>query len=317
MRTPIGLADLATAITTLDASPEVAERIVRLLGLAPAPEERRPPKAPELEDVPVRAEQPEEGESVREPERAPTPGESQPIATQTQLRLTTTPLERAPVAAPAWLKTPIASSPRRSAPQTPPPFEPLLDPRLTAAILVSVLRTWHRDGAVDSDALAGFIARQRPPTRVPRLLQPTLRMGVEVLVDRGDGMAPFEADVEHLIAAIRRVAGAAVSVRSFEDTPLVAGTGPRRLWTTYRLPAPGTAVVALTDLGIAHPSLTLIDEWRALSEQLKRRGCPLVAFVPWPKRRHPRSLRRIIPIVVWDRSTTLSSRRATRLRARS
>jgi hypothetical protein len=130
-------------------------------------------------------------------------------------------------------------------------------------------------------------------------------------------MAPFEHDVEYLVARLTRVVGAAVSVRLFENAPLIAGTGPRRKWTAYEPPTPGTPVVVFTDLGIAYPTPNVVDDWLVFSRLLRRAACPLVALVPWPKQRHPRRLSAEFPTIVWDRSTTLASLRRVNPRGRN
>jgi hypothetical protein len=318
MRPEIGLADLATAVTTLDATDETPARIARLLGLAPVEDRRSSTREETDAQIHVRAEQPAVADAPRDPGPDHTPGEAGGIANQPQLKLETTPLDRVAIDPPSGLKAawpaPAGRAPAVAASRN---IEPLLEPRLTMGILAGVIRTWHRDGAVDADAAAQLIARRRPMARVPRLFQSTLRMGVELLVDRGEGMALFEPDVEQLIATIRRLVGAAVSVRSFDESPLKSGSGPRRLWTTYEPPSRGTPVVALTDFGIVRPAATVIRDWLVLSRRLRLHGCPLIGFVPWPQKRHPPELRREIPMLVWDRATTVSSLRGLRERQRT
>jgi hypothetical protein len=73
-------------------------------------------------------------------------------------------------------------------------------------------------------------------------------------------------------------------------------------------PAPGIPVVVLTDLGIAQPhgamAVAGAEEWREFASNVSRAQCPLLALVPYPARRWPAGLHRVMTILQWDRATT-------------
>jgi hypothetical protein len=240
-------------------------------------------------------------------------------ASEPQIRLEAMALDPVSTTPPEWLDSRLPPAPRSVDHRgTPPPIAPLLPPRLFASILVGLASAWRADGAVDVEALIDVIARQRPPTNVTRRLQPTLRLGVELFIDRADSMTPFDADTQQLIAACRRVLGSGIIVRWFEESPLLAGEGPRSEWTAYVPPTGGTPVIAVTDFGIVAGSPDVAAEWLEWAAQLSRVGCPAVGLVPWPRRRHPSELAAQIPMVPWDRSTTFRSLHdMTRRRIRS
>jgi hypothetical protein len=319
MRSEIGLGDLATALKELNASGDTTVDIARLLGVAAAPPPARPalPKPrPRVVDSP---QHPESQPSPSQRHEDPLDDRHLPIGDRSRLVLRTTPLPSIAVSPPDWLTSQLPAAPRRSGPAAAlPSIDPLLQPRLFASILIGLAQTFRRDGDIDVGATVDTIARRRPLTAVARHLQPTVRMGVELLLDRSEAMTPFEPDMEQLVVACQRVLGAGVRVRSFDERPTFAGEGAESRWTTYAPPAAGTPVIAVTDFGIARGAIGLADDWLAVSGMLRRAGCPLVALVPWPARRHPQWLKRRIPIVEWDRGTTMRSlREVARSRSRS
>jgi hypothetical protein len=190
------------------------------------------------------------------------------------------------------------------------PHLPLLVPRWTGAILRSVVSRRVGDGPVDVAALTDLIARGRPVDRFPRLAVPTLRYGVQVLVDRGGGMQPFRRDQNQLAETIRAVVGERlVEVGFFSDVPL-RGTGPGPRWTRtgYRPPEPGRPVLLLTDFGIGgpldDPRRAVRDEWEEFAAVVTRAGCGIAALCPYPPERRPDWVSRLCPVIHWDRATT-------------
>jgi hypothetical protein len=192
---------------------------------------------------------------------------------------------------------------------------PLLPPASTRAVLQALLTQESLDGPVDHAALVDAAARRRLAA-LPRSAVPTMRFGVQVLVDQGDGMVPFARDQVHLVHQIREVAGAdRVEVRYFADAPQRgAGDGPLWTWTEYRPPAPKTRIVLLSDLGIGgvlwSPSRSARTEWESFAELARWHRCDVVALVPYP--RWPAWASRLFTVVAWDR--TLTATRASMMR---
>lgn len=297
------LADYLRAAARLSPGDDGARRgMAALLGLLPDEPPAPPDPAPAGEGA----------EPLPPPVPGPPPGAPYaPPPDSAALPSTLTPAAGQATPRPTWLaEVQALGLPGEAAPAPPVP-DSLLDPRQARAILFHALGTRVADGPVDVGALVRARAAGRPLPVVPRARRSTLSHGVQVLVDRGEGMLPFLDDVRQLLAAVRRVVGAArVSVLDFQGSPLRgAGTGSRRRWRPYaaQLPAPGTVVLAVTDLGArgarlrrdtAHPA-----EWAALAGRLRRHGCPLRALVPYPPARWPGGLSRELGIIPWDRGT--------------
>jgi hypothetical protein len=198
------------------------------------------------------------------------------------------------------------------------PFEPLLAPQSTRAILSLALSTRQEDGELDINRIIEHIVSGQPLTRIPRQPLRTLRVGIQLLLDRGQGLMPFARDQEHLLENILNVVGRdRVQQLRFADSPLW-GCGPesRFTWGRYAPPTPGTPVVLLTDLGIAGRRDPTIgapeDEWLEFAARVRAANCPLLAIIPYVDwRRWPTRLRRVMTILAWDRSTTVSKVRNT------
>lgn len=196
---------------------------------------------------------------------------------------------------------------------------PLLDPLQARAVLSSALARQLPDGPIDVERVVERIARGEAISELPRAGVPSIARGVQLLIDRGEGMAPYAADVVWIREALRRVVGGyALEVLQFAHAPLrAAGRKSRRTWRAYAdltQPRRGATIIAVTDLGVrnldppAQPAS--VDEWIAFADHLDRLGCPLLALVPYARARVPLALRRRFAIVEWDRRTTAGRVRA-------
>jgi hypothetical protein len=192
------------------------------------------------------------------------------------------------------------------------PLEPLFPARTSRAILSGALATPSSSGPLHLAKIIESVSLGELVRFIPRLSIPTLTRGIQLLIDRGEGMQPFAADQAALRAALVRVVGRdRTEVLYFEGSPLWgAGIGPKDEWPEYQAPAQGTPVVMLTDLGIAQPpgvaGFAGTSDWHQFAQVLSRAGCPLLAFVPYPSRRWPSELLKRMTILQWDRATTAS-----------
>lgn len=195
--------------------------------------------------------------------------------------------------------------------RAPDPGHQLFAPRSSAAILHLALAQPAPDGPVEVPALIDRLARCRPVDTLPRRSTPTLRFGVDVLVDTGIGMELFDRDVRDLLRQVRRVAGAGQTAvtRFAYAPPRGAGSGPKATWGRYRPPHPRTRILILSDFGMGGPAIDYrranADEWVDFAHQIRRHGCAAVALTPYPRRRWPDWLPALFPVVPWDRNVTV------------
>jgi hypothetical protein len=172
--------------------------------------------------------------------------------------------------------------------------EPLFQPAHQRAVL-STLASVNRPGHdFDIAALVELAARREPIGRVPRKLEPTTRLGVQLLVDHGPSMGPFRPDLRLLAAALRRVVGQnAVEVQAFRGS-----------LASYEPASGGRPILVATDLGIAPTGGAVRPaEWLALARRAKVVGSPLIVLVPYPPSRWP-TWARHLTLVHWDRPTS-------------
>ncbi len=198
----------------------------------------------------------------------------------------------------------------------PPVFEPLLAPALARGILSGALATASDDGPVDLEVLVQMIARRDHLEQLPRLVVPTLRRGVLLLVDKSEALAPYAIDQRWLESRVCEVVGTElVTIQRFIGCPSRgAGLGLRARWGEFEYPYAGTVILLLTDLGISQlllsPDWADEEEWRDFLLGAKLAGCPVVAFVPYGRQRWPPALSGLCKMIQWDRSMTANKVRS-------
>jgi hypothetical protein len=218
---------------------------------------------------------------------------------------------------PAWL----ASGEVLAADETaePPAPLPLFSRLQRRGILSAALSTYVDEGDIDLDAAIESLAALRPLTRLPRTRTPTLRRGVQLLIDRGVGMDPFLADQDGLIRQLDDIlSDDRLEILYFMECPTLGVMdrpgGRRRPW---RAQPSGIPVLLVTDLGIGGPLLAedraTVREWLRFAQMASRLGHTPVGLVPYEARRWPPLLSRAMVLLHWSERTTAGEvRRATR-----
>lgn len=301
----IWLADLVRSLDGLRPSTRHdALAIALALGLSPAEAEgairtTRPELFPRIEERPT----PHVTEAVQGPaEPAPPPGEGAGVIPFDLVRSETLVQGRLP---PVQALKPSSGD----SVDEPPLLQPLFVPLWTRAILTSALATDGGEGPLDIERLVEVVARREKMEELPRLSSATLRRGVQLLLDKSPGMVPFGRDQAVLQKQVQDVVGRPkVQVWRFDGNPFHAGLGTRRTWTEYHVPARGTVVLVLTDLGLGRPPLggpgTGVETWAEFAGYVRKAGCPLVAMVPYGPARWPQALIGLLDIIPWDHWTT-------------
>ncbi|MCC4765120.1 hypothetical protein FXW07_00265 [Methanosarcina sp. DH1] len=232
-----------------------------------------------------------------------------------------TPPEKSEANLPAWFYNPLPLknivNPKDPNPKSPNPRNPftsyplltLFNPILTRYILVSTLSIFDNVGPLDIGEILRLVSRNEPIKEIPRLPLLTMVHGVQVLIDESETLEPFNKDQINLKREIRKIAGPdRVQILGFLGCPL---RGVRHgifdSWSEYRPPPRRTTVLLLTDLGILRDPCILdhveVGEWLRFASIIRKAGCSLVAFVPYPKERWPKMLQNSIRIIQWDRTT--------------
>ena len=316
---PVCEGDFVRALACLDVGDDgTAGTIAHLLGLEGDPvETAQPDPAPSRHQPPVVTRQ-------EASPQLPTPSAGQAPPTETASPVhrqhISSLLEEVEDGGPAWS---LDVDPlEREVGDRPPPLLPLFHPSWTRAILTAALSTRVPGGTIDTGRAVDLIARGRAVTALPRRTRPTLRWGVQLLVDRSPAMAPFFRDERWIEHVIVHTAGTdQVEVFDFVACPIPAVRPRSSLsWQAYRPPPRGTPVLVLTDLGIGRPlgwsGWADTGDWLAVAGRVGRAGCPLTGFVPYSPPRWPVGLQGAFSIVEWDRRTTPSRASASSRRSR-
>jgi hypothetical protein len=193
---------------------------------------------------------------------------------------------------------------------------PVFPPGREARVLRAALARPAPGRAPDIPRAVRRLAQGRALVPIPWRQRWSVAGNSTLMLDIGAGMAPFEADQDDVVAAGHDVVGrGALRVERFRQIPTrPAGSGTGAIWTwrRYRLPPPRTAVLFVTDLGLARPlpdtSPAAPSEWLELFTALARREVVPVVLLPYPPSRVPSALRRHAAIIYWERHT--SPRRA-------
>lgn len=299
-----GLGDLVRVAAALRADAATLTDAAELLGLA-----RRARRASRADA------QPTPGKDAARPQPAPvtstapgTPGTATPDG-RTALPATATYLPPRPPSAPRTTKTLAELLPGGP---PPPPFQGLFPRRRARALLGLVGARRRPEGDLDAAQAADLIARGEPLLDIPRLWVQTTRGGIELALDTGPGMEVYRRDVDRLPGQLSSVLGPdGLEIRWFQDCP-VGGAGvfrPEALDPTpYRLPPPGTLIVAVTTFG-AHGALppppSVLYRWHQLFAAATRAGTPVVGLTPLPAHRLPPGLPRRLAVVTWDRGARI------------
>lgn len=313
----IFLGDLVRAIAVADASdPQMPSTIAQLLGfrleeleVAVQQDEPLPIDVTEF-TLPIPPAEQDVSQDAKEVRPAP-PIELPPQ--DFQYELTEPDVEHIPPAKQSGLPTAVAWPEWEHVSSVSLRYQPLFLRQWTRGLLSEAAATWREAGPVDVPRALEVLALGRTPAELPRIYAQTLARGCQVLIDVSAGMAPFAKDCWQLIDALRAVVGREqVQVFYFKDCPIygVEAEADAR-FVPFQSPPPTTPVLLLSDLGIATPAFSFrrgtTHDWLRLANRLREAACPLLALVPYPRRRWPKRLSKTLTIVQWDRVTTAAS----------
>ncbi len=216
---------------------------------------------------------------------------------------------------PSWLTTGQGLEPsttRRSPPSTPALFGRIH----RRGLLSSAVATLEAEGELDVAAIVNRLAQRQALSTLPLTLRATTRRGVQVLIDRGPGMAPFTDDQGQIIDVLDvLLADDRLEIHEFSACP-VRGLLSKHddELENWKPPRRGTPILVLTDLGLGGPRFGIeratVAEWLAFANSARTLGHALIGLIPYEAKRWPARLARAMALLHWSERTTVSKVRS-------
>jgi len=303
VRPEIGVGDLLRAWDAAGRDPALVRLFARALALEPrqtdsqsagqAPADWRLPRSPVS---PIATPRPDPGEP------RPPPGTYATVALH--------PIDAVVPAQPIWLASTALARGTKSGVQ--PPLPPLFKRERERALLAAVARRLRAEGEFDVPGLVQKLARLDLPSQLPRRRIPSIRGGVQLLIDRSNWMAPFHEDTTRLVDRFRAVVGDALEELSVTEAPpeviATGGDATPRPWTP---PRTGVAVVVVSDLGrtayLRHHHRHRLG-WHAFIQQVRSAGFDPIVIVPGRRGSYvetDQTLRQTL-LLGWDRAARVA-----------
>jgi hypothetical protein len=184
---------------------------------------------------------------------------------------------------------------------------PIFAPRTDRAILSAAVAVQSQSGQVDLDGIIERLVQLKFIDRLPRRPLPTLKYGVQLLLDRSESMLPYFDDLRSLETKLKQIAGRSRCwSRTFQGSPLSLqrfGKDSQPFRLIDRVP-----ILIATDFGIGAPLLSRDrarpGEWKRFARLARKRRCPVVALIPHKPRLWPDQAQADFLCIHWDRSTT-------------
>jgi formylglycine-generating enzyme required for sulfatase activity len=210
-------------------------------------------------------------------------------------------------------------------------FDPLVEASLSDRPQMRVAYPWNAVGASLRDTIAAIaesraldsedlVRRLSRGERIRRLPGRRLRRWgpeLHIVIDTGIGLVPLDLDQSEIVDRLAdRLPERTATVLGFNDgdPTIVNRHGAVSDWSPPRL---GSAVLALTDLGMRHDAgITRRRHWAAFGRRIIEAGCRPVALVPGDVYRVDPEIARVWDIVPWDMNRASEENRRSRVAQR-
>lgn len=160
--------------------------------------------------------------------------------------------------------------------------------------------------ALDVDAIVHRLGRGEWIQRFPRRQHRRWGQHLQLITDRSDRLVPYWSDQDEVVTHLQRYFPTRNTTKAriwegFAEPVRLNRSGNRtRRSDAYILPAPGTLVIVLGDLGaFDQRPHALLRQWESLGRRLQQAGCRPVALIPGVLKRCPAELCRYWTILPW------------------
>jgi len=273
----LGLADL---LHVLSAEGEHAEPLARALGFVAQTAKDTPPEKPDLDDVINGLSAPSSS-----PETTTDNNQHPRLRWLCQRVVKQRSVEQAPPSQVSSLELEKLSMQFDAAL---PAFIPYAPWNRLNSVLLGHLRTRHIDSRIDTPKLIKTLAKGRQLHTLPRQPRIGWASQAQLILDLAKPLWPLREDMYWLQTQIIKHRGAlGLTVFGFDGAGIgkqgcLLGQQPALPWQAYRIPAAGTPVLILSDLGAcdSQDSHQRAADWRRFCERLQANGCNVLVCNP-------------------------------------
>jgi hypothetical protein len=162
-------------------------------------------------------------------------------------------------------------------------------------------------GNVDLDKIIDRLVHLKFIDKLPRRAVPTLKYGVQLMLDRSESMLPYFQDLQALEERLNQISGSSrFWSRQFKGSPLSQqkfqkNQSPQKIINNV-------PILIVTDFGIAAPLLSRDrakpGEWARFAQQARKKNCPVVALIPHKPKLWPDQALADFLCIHWNRTTS-------------
>ena len=161
----------------------------------------------------------------------------------------------------------------------------------------------------DTAKLVKQVANVKTIRQIPRQQRQYWAPKARLLIDINDDNFPYRRDFLRLRSRLLQARGSeGLEVQYCYDEPggyIVRYQQQREIIEPWSKPAPGTAILILSDLGRHAQSRQTLYAWLAFGQMLRAQGFRATVLMPVAERQIDSRLLRFFDCVVWDRSSRL------------
>jgi hypothetical protein len=211
---------------------------------------------------------------------------------------------------PQWLEQTGILNPNTVVPLnvTPPEKEPLVAWSKLWPVLRTFLSEQKRTRQPDMPRIVRTIAHGHWLERIPRKTRLRWTASVHIMIERAERTCLFNQDYNRLLEQLKQLRGVTgLELQRLLGQPggRVRVEGKQRIVKDWHVPAAGTTIFILSDLGLLDESGIAKRAWLRLGEQLRLAGCRPVVLLPLPERYLTPELVALFDCMSWDRGSKL------------
>lgn len=195
-------------------------------------------------------------------------------------------------------------------------IEPLLNDDWRRTFLQDTVSLFAKEGMVDIEDVINKISRGRPLQHIPYLSEPTMRYGLQLLIDTSSSTSFYSRDIDNVLETLNSLIPSEVlNIYTFEGTPLDGYVYSESYDDEiYQLPSHPQPILIISDLGIGSKSFTkseyqnYLQSWFKFVQLANERQCKMIVLTPYELQSYPFGLGTKIPMRHWGNINKVSKK---------